>query len=545
MKVNVVADRTVGYLINLKRKGFLKVNHEYQRGLRWTTPQKQMFIDSVFRGYSIPAFYFHKKEVSVAGMTNTFYEIVDGQQRIDAIYSYSEGAFPLLNKLKFPNFVQHVTTPWGGKRFTELHDDEKKKLHEHVVVVFEITTDNDNEVRDLFIRLQAGSPLTSQDKRDSWPGSFTDFVLTVGGKQDVEHWYGWAFFKNIAKVSTESRRRQLVAQSFMLYWMLKKEVKFVDIKSSNLDDFYQYQVGFDQGSPEATRFRKVCDTLNDSFQGKPRLVGHYIVHLILLIDSLLDEYVEETWAPKIVKSWQEFENRLREATNANKQRGITSDYQEYYTEYGQWTTATSDNANSIRRRHAFFAKEMTHLMQPERSSPGPSFTELERKLVFFRDHELCQFCKMKNYDDHRVSWDECAIHDVTPYDDDQTQRTENGALMHLNCCPTKEHDVARFREWWVARHDPVEPIEPGPYEDLRDLTDAIHLVLTRAGRPLHFREITRLIARNKLWELHGLTPENTVAGRISESINGPGPPRFRRTERGVYEAVVVESKRGF
>jgi len=54
-----------------------------------------MFIDSIFRGYSIPAFYFHKTKAARSG--NVFYDIVDGQQRIDAIKSFSEGAFALLD----------------------------------------------------------------------------------------------------------------------------------------------------------------------------------------------------------------------------------------------------------------------------------------------------------------------------------------------------------------------------------------------------------------------------------------------------------------
>lgn len=39
-----------------------------------------------------------------------------------------------------------------------------------------------NEVRDLFIRLQAGTPLTAQEKRDAWPGDFTLFVIRHAGK---------------------------------------------------------------------------------------------------------------------------------------------------------------------------------------------------------------------------------------------------------------------------------------------------------------------------------------------------------------------------
>ena len=73
-----------------------------------------------------------------------------------------------------------------------------------------------------------GTPLTPQDKRDSWPGNFTEFVLRVGGKTGVEKWYGFDLFKQNLKVSNESRRRQLVAQIFMLFFSVREETRFCD-----------------------------------------------------------------------------------------------------------------------------------------------------------------------------------------------------------------------------------------------------------------------------------------------------------------------------
>ena len=204
MKITI-SKKTVGDLIELRKKEFLKVNHEYQRGLRWTDLQKKMFIDSVFRGYSIPAFYFHKKETSAGDLTAAYFDIVDGQQRIDAIYSYSENSFSSLNPpeesgFKFPHFAKDSPCPWGGKRFNELSNDMLKRLTEQTVVIYEISTANENEIRDLFIRLQGGTPLTPQDKRDSWPGNFTEFVLRMGGKAEVAKWYGHPLFKEVTKV---------------------------------------------------------------------------------------------------------------------------------------------------------------------------------------------------------------------------------------------------------------------------------------------------------------------------------------------------------
>ena len=62
MHIEIRQDWTIETLIDLRSNQILRVNHGYQRGLRWTPIQKCMFLDSIFRGYSIPAFYFHLKQ---------------------------------------------------------------------------------------------------------------------------------------------------------------------------------------------------------------------------------------------------------------------------------------------------------------------------------------------------------------------------------------------------------------------------------------------------------------------------------------------------
>lgn len=144
MEIKVETEWTVGDLIDYERDNVLRVNQEYQRGLRWTEMQKRMFIDSIFRSYSIPAFYFHKKQTSTRKIQNTHFDIVDGQQRINAIFSYSEDAFSLLDPstdtgFRFPSFVKDYPCEWGGKRFGELSKDLQDQLKNHRIVVYEIT----------------------------------------------------------------------------------------------------------------------------------------------------------------------------------------------------------------------------------------------------------------------------------------------------------------------------------------------------------------------------------------------------------------------
>ena len=453
MRVEVSTDLTVGDLIEYKAKNILMVNHEYQRGLRWTGPQKMMFLDSIFREYSIPAFYFHERKVSAGRVSNTFYEIVDGQQRVDAIYTYSENAFQLIDPadtsgFRFPNFVKDKPCPWAGLRYNELSNDLQDKLKKTKIVTYKLITDDENEIRDLFIRLQGGTALTPQDKRDSWPGNFTEFVLRVGGKSPVPKWFGLPLYQELVK-GNESRRRQLVAQAFMLFHAVRREKRFCDIKSANIDEFYHQNVGFDDSSTDAKRFERICGRIYDALSGKQKkVVGHHLIHSVMLYDSLMDEYARG-WEGDFAGCLHEFERRCREASEASKKRR-SSEFAHYWPSYAQWTQTQADLGRTIERRHVFFASEMLDLLSPTRLDDQRGFSDFDRQIIFFRDGQRCQRCAMQG-DEHTVDWSDTEIHHVLPFSEGGHTVTENGALMHRECHPKGEREVDDFRAWWQRR----------------------------------------------------------------------------------------------
>ncbi len=208
----------------------MKPNPEYQRGAVWTSDQRMKLIDSVFRGYQLPIIYLHYIKHTIAGMTQELYEIIDGQQRIDALHYFVEGAFALYNvddeKAKFPAFLKNNDCPWGGKYFADLSKDLQKELLDTKLPVALIQTEDSNEVRDLFVRLQSGIPLNAQEKRDSYPGHFTDFILSLGGKPDIPKYPGHNFFRQVLKMKPGQDRgktRQLAAQIAILFFERHKK----------------------------------------------------------------------------------------------------------------------------------------------------------------------------------------------------------------------------------------------------------------------------------------------------------------------------------
>jgi restriction system protein len=67
------------------------------------------------------------------------------------------------------------------------------------------------------------------------------------------------------------------------------------------------------------------------------------------------------------------------------------------------------------------------------------------------------------------------------------------------------------------------------------LLNAAYQVLAAAGKPLHYREITRFVLEQELWQTIGKTPDATLNARLATDVrNRGGASRFRRVSPGVF-----------
>ena len=87
----------------IKKGEVLNLRPEYQRRLRWTTPQKSRLIESFLLNIPVPPVLFYET-------TEARYEVMDGQQRLNSVRDFMEGSFALsglpvlqpLNGLRYP-----------------------------------------------------------------------------------------------------------------------------------------------------------------------------------------------------------------------------------------------------------------------------------------------------------------------------------------------------------------------------------------------------------------------------------------------------------
>ena len=136
---------------------------DWQRGDVWDRPKKQRLIDSMLRGWKLPKFYFVKT-------SDEEYEVVDGQQRLLAIFEFCSNELPL---------NQESVKKYGGPLYRELSQKVADSFDDFEVEYDVIEDATDDELKEFFLRLQAGLPLTSSEKLNAVHSKLRDFCRSI------------------------------------------------------------------------------------------------------------------------------------------------------------------------------------------------------------------------------------------------------------------------------------------------------------------------------------------------------------------------------
>lgn len=250
----------------------IRPNPEYQRGSSWRQRQQQLLVDSVLRGYPLPRFYFQQKtSKDVLGHEQVSLDVIDGQQRLIALSQFREDHWPLFSvqdeKVPLPPSIRRQPVSWSGKTFSALPEAVQQHFLDvalSVVLIDEVTGD---EVRDLFIRLQSGTPLTAQQVRDAWPGHIGPFIERLAGKGN-RHGQHEGLFAAVDRRGTGGRSeyeyedpaleaRQTCAQLLLLLLAKERGRSYPSLRSSALNDLYHENTEFDPQSRVAAQFEQL------------------------------------------------------------------------------------------------------------------------------------------------------------------------------------------------------------------------------------------------------------------------------------------------
>lgn len=154
--------RQLSKMIN---KGTITFDNAVQRGLVWDDKRKSLLIHSMLEGYPIPAMYAAKDTETKN------YSMLDGKQRSNAINDFLSGRFTLVD-------VPEVTLEDGtevdvnGKFFSGLDEEMQDILSNYSLTIYYFEDITDEQIAELFYRLNNGKALSQIEHSRSVARSF-------------------------------------------------------------------------------------------------------------------------------------------------------------------------------------------------------------------------------------------------------------------------------------------------------------------------------------------------------------------------------------
>jgi hypothetical protein len=258
-------------------KEVINLRPEYQRRLRWPPKKKSLLIESLLLNIPVPPIFLYESDLAR-------YEVMDGQQRLNAIHDYLENDYALtgLEKLSFLN----------GRRYKKLPPKVRRGLDRASIGAIVLLQESKSDPQDpylvrryVFERLNTGGEkLNPQELRNSlYRGEFNDMIVRLARDPVFCRIFGIPeytetdeneYYENPERQQNTLYRKMSDCQIVLRYFALREDASIRGSMRSMLD---QCMKSHNQVSPQAlseyekefTDLIRACDTI---FQSNPFLL---------------------------------------------------------------------------------------------------------------------------------------------------------------------------------------------------------------------------------------------------------------------------------
>jgi hypothetical protein len=225
----------------------LVLTPKFQRRNVWTNSARSYLIDTLLRGLPVPPIYL--RVTQDPDRKKAVREVVDGQQRINALLWFIDGKYALSRTLG---------GPWAGKTYEALSRDLQDRIREYGFICEVLHGVSDTEVLEVFARLNTYSvKLNAQELRNGkYFGLFKQSAYGLAF-QNVEFWRRNRIFSeaDIARMlEVELTSELMIAQ-----------LDGLQDKKASVNRFYAHRDDkFAERSTVESRFHGTIDEISES-----------------------------------------------------------------------------------------------------------------------------------------------------------------------------------------------------------------------------------------------------------------------------------------
>lgn len=158
----------------------------YQReGRLWSRADKAFLIDSILNGYDLPKIYMADFTVGVVDLNRKGlpYAIIDGKQRLEAIFDFADGKLVLGDEFVFQPDPKLKLAGLGYPELSKLYPQVADVFSTWPLSVVHVVTNEQEKIEELFVRLNRSKPLTGAEIRNAMAGPVTDLTRFLVGHE--------------------------------------------------------------------------------------------------------------------------------------------------------------------------------------------------------------------------------------------------------------------------------------------------------------------------------------------------------------------------
>ena len=303
----------------------------------------------------------------------------------------------------------------AGLKYVDLPDELRVRLDIYPLDIVLVEDADEDEVREMFLRLQNGTSLRAQEKRNAYPGKMRDYVRSL-----VSH----PLFASVGFANSRYNH-DLVAAQFVC---LELAGGPANIKNRDLNKMYEENSAFDAAQKEAKAVRRVLDLLSEVFSEKtPELSRYNVIALYCVCAELLAAYVRSEFVPILNDWFLEFESRRHQQDTLSEDEAESE-----WVSYKEKISHSTDSEDSIRSRMDFLLRDLLmHYSELSLKDSQRDFTHQQRLAVFRRDSGICQVGLLCGGE--KVRWDDWHCDHRVPWSQGGKTTVENGQVSCTQC----------------------------------------------------------------------------------------------------------------
>ncbi|MEL6152155.1 MAG: DUF262 domain-containing protein [Chloroflexota bacterium] len=382
-----------------RRYNRLNPTPSYQRDSVWTRRQKQLLIDTIIRNMDIPKIYFRMLTTD----PEYDYEIIDGQQRVRAIYEFRTNQFKLSDE---------YTPEYGEVPYNELPENVKDHIDMYALDIVVVEEATDTMIREMFLRLQNGTQLTQAEKRNAMGGAVHHFV---------EH-----LVQSYPVISSVRARqiRQYHQETAAQCVLLELQGEGATLTDKYIVEMYETYDSFNPRDAVAKKIRRTMAFLDAALGDDTPEVSTraQFVSLYWLVAAVIDTFVLSGYEMTFHNFVVDFEQRCRDEADGD---ALARKYLTAMNNTPQQWSSINSRHDALLQAWLLYAPDL-----PTRDAQR-HFTNLQRMVIYRRDKGICQICG------EEVVYAAFEADHVVPHSQGGKTVVANGQTTHRLCNASK------------------------------------------------------------------------------------------------------------